>query len=264
MLVVGRQKAKEYSSKPQLVAYDRNDKRTQIFVVPWNSVPGISTQDPWGLVSKEFLHKVKKRYTLTKTQLKKLRQAYVDKADLIENEDASLENELAINSIENHILDKLRTSFGPKSSLRLIPAYPLEQGDKTASFTIIAGSSGTGKTFWLTKELLQEPGFQDREVIVFSPHNRSDKAVLELVESRGKNKTHRIDLKLLSEDEVVLNLDDIPRGAICVFDDIESVSGMTGRGARGYSLRKMIFNLMNQIFTSGTSCWGEPEFCHCA
>ena len=260
MLVIGKRKAKEYSSRPQLVAYDRNDKKIEIFVVPWNSVPGIQTSDPWSLVSKEFLHKTKKRYTLTKTQLKKLRKAYIDKAELIENEDASLENELAISSIENYILDKLRTIYGPKMGVRLIPYYPLEKGDKTATFTVIAGSSGTGKTWLLTKELLQEPGFEKREVIVFSPHNRTDKAVLEFVQSRPKNKTHLVDLKLLEKDEAVLSLDDIPEGAICCFDDIESLSGMTGRGAKGYSLRRMIFNLMNQIFTSGRHKNVNPAF----
>ncbi len=229
------------------VAIDRNEKNAGVWVVPESTLPCQGHANPWELLTDTDIMKIKRSYGIGKKTLSNIMRAYKNKSKTIDLPPDDIGIRFGVKAIEKLILEQLKT-FVHDSSAEYIPSYTPEKWHDIWESSIFLGKSGSGKTS-LAIDLLLSPDLINVPLYVFTVHSRTDKAMKKLLAEKPRGTLFLIDFQRMSQDEVYFDvLTDFKKGSLILFDDIE---GLPGKGADGYSLRKSIVQLSNQIQTVG-------------
>lgn len=245
MLAIGREESKQYQNAKQIAVDTRTGR--EIYVVPRADLPSQKISNPWSLVDIGFLHKLKKRYGLSKSLLRAVQNAYTTQNTHIAlPEKSSVSDEAGIETLEQHILDLLKDRFIDRSAT-LIPFY--SPSLDVANSTLILGRSNSGKSWLVFREIPFWTSFQNRPIIVFSPHPRTDRSIMYLRAKlpNAKKMLRVIDLDAVAKARATFTINDIPEGAIVIADDVEGINYKDGE----YNLREMLIRLCQTLALRG-------------
>lgn len=235
MLGIGRLKTK---TKTLLAVNTQGN--VPVYFVPNEDYPQQKINgSPLRLVDPESLLKIFKKYSLKKSEISLLVDFYENSdSEVLELEEGSVKLKMAFQKLEQLMLDALKNVFyDPSAKMQVYHDPKLFLG---AAFI---GPSHSGKTY-AAGDILLRPEFEKTKLYVFT-QNPTDPSILRL-KTRGRY-TVFVDLNKITSD---LNLvDSVSPSSICLFDDIFELPRTTN--ANGYSLRKNLINLMNQILVRG-------------
>ncbi len=250
MLAFSRAQADQFTDRPFKAATDLKSE-DEIFIVPssGDARPVQTHPNPIELVSNIKLHKIRKRFSLSNTVMNQIRSAYQSRSPHIQlPQGGDLSVELGVQHIEDEILNRLRSTYVNKSA-SLLPYFgTAQEAEEVNNHTLICGASGSGKSYYVFRELLLQPELADRPVYIFSPHAHNDPSILYLKKRKKKGTVLRLDFKSLVANKVQVNMSMFEPRSVVVFDDLE---GLPRRSVGDYNLRSTLFGAASELFVQG-------------
>ena len=224
-------------------------------MVPEAKNPEQSIEDPFKeFISDKYLLMLKKKFGITKSAINSLRKCYMEKNKLVCLEHDDLGHSLTLQSIEEHIIKKLKKVYINRKA-DLLPYYPIDRSHIEGLHTMCIGASGSGKTKLITS-ICSQPSFDKATFWILSPTAEKDHVIQNFIKSKPKNKIRIIDLDLIEKERKVLSIKDvIPYSSkssplVIIFDDLENLSGDL-RKSGAYSLKYTLFNFIGQVMKRG-------------
>lgn len=215
MLSNNRSTALTYDKNPYLICRS-DDPFEEIFYVKSASLPALDLPDcdPMSLLSKSELFALKKRFRVGNKVIQKVVDCYKKgKPEFDFGPNQKLEESLFVSSVEDLILEKLKTRYRSESA-NFYPFYDRSELGTRCYNTQVVGASGAGKSF-ITAFIIKK-NFPKSPIIVFSPTADKDQSWVSLRRELGK----RVKLINSNDVNVEINLSDVPGGSCVVVDDI--------------------------------------------
>ena len=211
------------------------------------------------LTDRDWLDVACKKYRLPGSEIKKLKRTWATGAPTFDS--TNVKAQLCFRELEKTILGRMKRSYRPEKKMKLLPWFDhgeALQNNKPANVLII-GATASGKSTFLRQLLCQQHKGENwatgRKIIAFTLHTNDPSL-------RGARECHKknwvdIDLQKLGEGEI--EMEAIPKGALCIFDDALEVTG---------PVKHVLYNLLNSIATVGRHHTGKKsntlrgvEFC---
>jgi|TARA_B110000196_G_scaffold9779_1_gene8213 hypothetical protein len=221
MLAVGLRQARNYSTKPCLIARNLEDEAKNIYWVEDASLPCLSCKgNPLDLVSKKTLFQLKKKYRVQDKAVQQIQDFYASDKDTLDlKKYDNLGARIMVQDIENSILRKLKTQYRDPSA-QYIPHYDAEMSGRIALHTSAIGPSSSGKST-IVMQILEHNFMKGPVIWIMSPTATTDPVWKRLQKELGKKK-----VRLLDTSKIVAPIDlesQIGRGNVIVFDDQDAV-----------------------------------------
>ena len=253
MLAIGKEKEFQNFEGKVLLAINRENGE-KIFYIPADEedlpLQKLQNRQIFDLLPTERYHKLIKRWNLTKREANLIKDFYSQKSDdvldLGENDNYRLR--AAFTEIESLLIHLLKTVYNKKGA----DLHPWFSGnvysDGSTNHLAIQGSSGVGKSFWVSS-LLAEEQFQDSMLWVISS-TPEDPVWQKLKRSRKKRLTKFLDPDLIDEPLNIKHFMEKNRKVVVLADDILDTLSSRSNTSQNV-VRNWLMNLFQEILVKG-------------
>jgi len=248
MLALNEKDAKRVGGKNgyKKIAVSEVDRKFEVFLVTHNcygSKPCIHPERVDSLLTdSDWLEVACKKYRLPGKEIRNLKRVWALGSPTFESD--NVKAQLCFRELEKTIIGRMKRLFVPEKNYKLLPWLQLgEDNSKPGNIYMVANTSG-GKSTLLKKLLcsVDRKGnnwAHGRKIVAFTMHKNDPS----MAEARACHKKNWIEIDL---DRIngPINISAIPKGALCIFDDVLELDRSDPR-------REFIYGLLNRIVTVG-------------
>ena len=249
MLALSEKDAKRIAGKGgySKIAVSETDKKFEVFLLThgcFGAKPCIRPERIDALLTdSDWLETACKKYRLPAKEIRKLKKTWTLGSPIFESD--NIKAQLCFREMEKTLIGRMKRVFSPEKNYKMLPWIDVA-GDKNSkpSNLYCVANTAAGKSTLLSKLLctMDRSGnnwASSRKIVAFTLH-RSDSSM------EAARKCHRSNWVDIDLDKIQgpIQLSAIPKGALCIFDDVLELDKSDVR--RGF-----IYDLLNRIVTVG-------------
>jgi len=255
MLALSEKDAKRIAGKGgySKIAVSETDKKFEVFLLThgcFGAKPCIRPERIDALLTdSDWLETACKKYRLPAKEIRKLKKTWTLGSPIFESD--NLKAQLCFREMEKTLIGRMKRVFSPEKNYKMLPWIDVtsDKNSKPSNLYCVANTAA-GKSTLLSKLLCTTDRSgnnwaSSRKIVAFTLH-RSDSSM------EAARKCHRanwIDIDL-EKIQGPIQLSAIPKGALCIFDDVLELDKSDPR--RGF-----IYDLLNRIVTVGRHAVGK-------
>ena len=256
MLALDHKDAKRVGGKDGYVkiAVSEVDRKFEIFLVThncYNAKPCIKPERIDSLLTDDdWLNTACKKYRLPAKEIRALKRTWSLGAPTFESD--NVKAQLCFREMEKTIIGRMKRHFQPDKNFKLLPWFELSESNNKPGNIFVIANTAAGKSTLLNKLLCsvdrkgQNWAF-GRKIVAFTLHR--DDPSLEKARQCHKKNWIEIDMEKITGP---ISLSAIPKGSLCIFDDVLELD-------RGDPRRQIIYDLLNRIVTVGGHQTGKKN-----
>ena len=256
MLSLNEKDAKEIGGKKgyRKIAVSENDRKFEVFLVTHNcygAKPCIKPDKIDSLLTdSDWLETACKKYRLPAKEIRKLKRTWSLGAPTFESD--NVKAQLCFREMEKTLIGRMKRQFTPQKNYKLLPWLELAEDNSKPGNVYIVANTAAGKSTLLNKLLCSTDRKGNnwafgRKLVFFTMH-RNDPS---LAEARACHKKNIIEIDM-DKVEGPIHMSAIPKGALCIFDDVLELDRSDHR-------REIIYDLLNRIVTVGRHETGKKS-----